>query len=170
MAEGVIKHTFVSTKPDSPDASIVSSSEWNAAHFLSGGSQGQIAMRDGASTTGFSWGNAPQATQATGTYSGASPSNPLAPNVVTFTTNANLLIFVNTIAVVSDASKATIFLRKDGGTIAQFDVSGAGLRGSNVFTFVETPGTHTYEASASLSSGSFTSLNINIVTFSIGVL
>lgn len=41
----MINHGFVSTKPDSPDVTIVGSSKWNADHIISGGNLGALVYQ-----------------------------------------------------------------------------------------------------------------------------
>jgi hypothetical protein len=52
----VLNHQFVSAVADSGDASLVQPSNWNAGHKFSGGTHGNVLMRDtGDATFGASW-------------------------------------------------------------------------------------------------------------------
>lgn len=58
MADVLVKPAFQSTAPDSGDATKLGPAAWNAARLFSGGTAGQVVVRDLASTTGASWGTA----------------------------------------------------------------------------------------------------------------
>ncbi len=47
----VITHVFVSTKPDSGDATLIRPSNWNDCHKLSSGTNGNLVMRDTSDAT-----------------------------------------------------------------------------------------------------------------------
>jgi hypothetical protein len=53
-----VKHRFVSAKPDSGDTSVVRpQADWNDGHVLSGGTNGQMLVRDDTQTDGWRWEN-----------------------------------------------------------------------------------------------------------------
>lgn len=58
MAE-IITHAFVSAKSDSPDTTLVSASEWNDGHVLSGGINGQILLFDNTEANNNRWTDGP---------------------------------------------------------------------------------------------------------------
>ena len=51
-------HRFVSAKPDSGDTSVVRpQADWNDSHVFSGGTNGQMLIRDDTQTDGWRWEN-----------------------------------------------------------------------------------------------------------------
>ena len=170
MAELQIKHAFVSTKPDSLNSTMVSSSEWNAPEVATGGSHGQAIVRDISQPSGLSTVQGVEATTATESYSGAPPTTPLADTVRTFTTAATILIIVNIAAVVSDSSNTTAFVKRNGVVVAQYGFPGTGFMSSYSLVLNESPGSITLTVECSLSSGTFTSVSATIITMTIGRL
>lgn len=170
MAELRINHAFVSTKPDSPDPSIISSSEWNAAEVATGGLHGQIIARDGTVASGLSTVHGAALTTASESYSGASPSAPLADTVINFTSAAQLLLLVTITATVSDSSNVTVDVRRDGLSIGTFICNGSGRADMVSLVRTEAAGAHTYTVVCSLGTGTFTNLTAFLHSLSIGTL
>lgn len=170
MADVLINHSFVSTKPDSPDNSLVSSSEWNANELISGGSSGQVLVRDGSSPTGGTWVDGPAAAQGNESHTGASPSPPLGDISAVATTNIKAIVSVNTACITSGGAASTVLVQENGVDLISYKVGGAGLTGSLTFVVARTPGTYTYTAIVTADSGTFTSLNVIIAVLTIGVL
>ena len=56
MADVKVNHAYVSSKPSSPDSTKIDGPRWNADLVFSGGSDGEIPVRDSASATGTIWG------------------------------------------------------------------------------------------------------------------
>ncbi len=82
-------HTFESLKSDSPDTTLVSSSEWNDSHSFSGGINGQTLVYDNTEPYNMRWTDGIQSFLA-GTYT-ISSSTPTPLNdilLITFTTTS----------------------------------------------------------------------------------
>jgi hypothetical protein len=170
MADVIITNPFVSTKPDSPDSSIVSSSEWNAAQFVSGGLQGQLFARNAGSLTGASYVDGAKINFANATYSGATPSPELCSITLTFNSTVFLMVIAALSAVTSGAANVVVAVKRDGATVDQFTIGGTGLATSYPFVIGESPGTHIYTISIAAVSGTFTSAGVRLLTFSVGAV
>lgn len=170
MAEIHIKHAFVSTKPDNPDGSIVSSSEWNAPLLVTGGTHGQVLVRDGASSTGVSVVTGPSAGLGTSSYSGVSPTPPLASTSITIPTGAFIFLAVNIAAVTSGLASVTAVLRESGVDIATIRASGSGLNNGASYVVSRFAATYVYDVICTADSGTFTSLFVSIPSLYVGVL
>lgn len=55
MADVVVVHKFVSGKADGPDPTLVQPSKWNQDHNFSGGTDGQVLVRDSTQVDGANW-------------------------------------------------------------------------------------------------------------------
>lgn len=55
MAEVEVNHPFISPKPASADPTRIDGPKWNDDMVFAGGSDGQVASRDSATTNGASW-------------------------------------------------------------------------------------------------------------------
>lgn len=51
----IVKHKFVSAKPDGPDATKLRPSNWNDEHAFAGGALGSLLYRDTGSSDGANW-------------------------------------------------------------------------------------------------------------------
>lgn len=93
MAESGILHKFVSAKADSPDPTLVSASEWNEAHVMSGGLNGQRLVFDNTQPNNFRWVDGLREYNAAQVFSvsTATPLNNLAVINFTLTTPAVVL-------------------------------------------------------------------------------
>jgi hypothetical protein len=162
MADTVhVKHAFVSTKPDSPDSSLVSSSEWNASELFSGGVQGDTIARDSGSATGASWVSGVRAQSDSDTHTGASPSPALLDIVVTLTGAANILAIPVIVAVTSGGSVCTLSLRENGTPLSGWTAPGNGVANNNPILLVRSAGSYAYTVVATASGAeTFTSLNV----------
>jgi hypothetical protein len=172
MADAVhIKHAFVSTKPDSPDTSLVSSSEWNASLVVTGGTQGQLVARDAESSTGVSYIDRPFITAAGDSHSGSSPSGGLSDRAVTVNGIAYIVLMPSATVTTSGGATSTVQLRENGVNIsgASFVVSGAGITGSFQWVLSKSTGTYTYDMIVTASSGTFTAVSTILAVFAIGV-
>jgi hypothetical protein len=168
MADVIILPPFISTKPDSPDSSIVSSSEWNAARLISGGLQGQLMARSSGSLTGASYVDGAKINLSSASYSGASPAD-VTSLVITFTTTVQLMLVYHATAVTSGSANVLVSLKRDGAVVDTFTIDGIGHGASAPFVIGESPSTHTYTVALTAVSGTFTSSNARLVAFSIGV-
>ena len=165
-----INHPFVSTKPDSADAGVVSSSEWNAPAVVTGGATGQMIVRDSGSPTGVGSVAGPGGTGVNEQYTGASPSPAMADTILTFNTSVFCMIAVTINVVTSGGAAVTGILKEDGVEVVSLRASGAGLTASSTFIIFRAAGTHTYTVVCTTDSGTFTALSVSIATLSIGVL
>lgn len=55
MADVLVKPAFQSTVPDTGDTTKLGPNAWNAARQFTGGTDGDVVVRDPASSTGASW-------------------------------------------------------------------------------------------------------------------
>ena len=170
MAALNINHQHVSTKPDSADSSLVSSSEWNAPLVATSGAHNQIVVRDGGSATGLGLIDGPGAAIATESHSGAGPTPELADTVVTLTTSGFVLLFVTVRALVSDSSTVTVFVKRNGAVIDQYTVPGTGFSNCQAVLRLELAGSYTYTVACGLGSGTFTSVTGTITYLKLGTL
>jgi hypothetical protein len=162
MVAVLVNHAFVSAKPDSPDGTIVSASEWNASALMTAGNQGQLVARDGGSVTGATYVDGSGVQINSGTYSGSSPSTDLAQLLVTNNTPANILLIATIAAVTSGGANVQGFIKRNG-------VAGAGVHGQVSFVIGEnSPATVTWTVAVSTISGTFNSLSISFIALSLG--
>ena len=124
MADQVdVKHAFVSSKVDSSDASLVSSSEWNASLLFSGGTNGSVALRDPTKPSGARWGQPIfVVSSAISNYVGPSPSPPLGGVSVSVQDHAVALVMPTIACTVSSGIDAvyTVAFRRNGIVIGTF--------------------------------------------------
>ena len=170
MAEVLVKHRFVSAKPDSADGSMVSSSEWNDSEVFSGGEHGQILARDGGSSTGASYIARPVITDVGGSHTGASPSGALCTTVLTFTTSVYCMLTLTVNAVTSGSATVSVVLKEDGVDQMTVRAPGTGLTASGTRALARSAGAHTYTVVATADSGTFTSFTVQLATLTIGVI
>lgn len=168
MADVLVNHAFVSSKPDSADASIVSSSEWNAAALFANGLQGQLLARSSSSLTGAVYIDGAKISLSPGTHSGASPSPSICPLVLTFNTTTFLQITATAVAATSGGATVTIAIERNGSTVDSFVIVGTGTHGATSFVIGEAPGTYTYTLKGTATAGTFTSLAARLIAFSVG--
>lgn len=171
MAEAVqVRHAFVLSKTDSPDPTIVSSSEWNAAELFTGGGHGQILTRDGTSLTGASYINKPVMTGFVGSHAGVSPSPPLCVTNVIIEGLSYALVTTTVNAVTSGGAAVSIGVYVNDILHQTIQAPGSGFSASGTFVLLLNPSGYTYKAIATAVSGTFTSLTITLATFAIGTL
>lgn len=172
MADSVlINHPFVSMKPNSSDGSIVSSTAWNAADVISGGSAGQMLVRNPADPQGASWVHGPQITFAQANHNGAAPSPFLCTIVITFTSVAAVQLAVMASIVTADASAGTVQLYRDGVLVSQETVNAQGhFVCTRVQAINENAGTHTYALKVTSGGAVITSSTTQLTIFSVGRL
>jgi len=171
MAEGFITHAFISAKADSPDTSLVSSSEWNDNHVIGGGVNSQILTRDTSTVHGASWINAPLIQTASGTYSGGNLSAALAPITVVTNSNAILLIIVSGSATLATGTTATLSLYRDGTQTRIYTFTSDGqVRPVIAELFSEAAGSHTWSIILSTSGANYTASNVTLQIMTIGRL
>lgn len=170
MVDVLVKHAFVSTKPDSSDSSMVSSSEWNAAEVFSGGTHGQLVARDGGAATGASYIARPNVTGVGGSHSGASPTAVLCTTVVVATTAVFTCITATVSTITSGGAGVTVTVYEDGVAQMTLRASGAGFSSSGTINLARSPGSKTYTLQATADSGTFTSFVATLVTLTVGVV
>lgn len=169
MAAVDIRHAFVSAKVDSADSSIVSKDEWNNAHVLTGGSQGQLAARDAGSVTGGTYVDGSTVQINSGSYSGSSPSTDLAQILATNNTPANVYCLATIAAVTSGGANVQAFIKRNGVAVANGLGGGAGLNFAVAFVIGEnSPATVTWTVAVSTIAGTFTSLSISFMVMEFG--
>jgi hypothetical protein len=169
-APALVNHAFVSAKPDSPDGTIVSSSEWNNVLLLTGGSQGQALLRDAGSVTGASWIDGPNIQVNSGTYNGSSPSPDLAQILVTNNTAAYTMAFATIAAVTSGGANVNAFIKRNGVATTNWIANGLGQHSTMLIAIGEfNPGTVTWTVAVATIAGSFTSLTVQLMTLRLGI-
>lgn len=166
MADQVeVNHAFVSAKPDSSDATIVSANEWNADLLFSGGADGQPLIKDSSKTTGAKFGQAPLAYRTSDTYSGASPSGAMASTAITTTDVANLMFFVNINATLASGNTVTVEIKRNGAVQRTRTARATGEYFCVAADVVaETAGTNTWTLVCS-AGANFTALAVEFVAF-----
>lgn len=170
MAEVRIGHSFVSTKPDSADSSLVSANEWNADELFKNGSPGQTIIRDAGQVTGAKWVQGVSSVQTSGNAGGVVTSLPIAANPITFTTNCILLLMLYAQAITSAGQAVTLTMRRDAVTTLTPNWAGNGIGGIAIIDVrSEAPGTHTYDVVASVASGTITTVSVSLTALVIGV-
>lgn len=136
----LLVHPFVSAKSDTADATLVQPSNWNDGHKFTGGSHGNVLMRDTSDTTyGASWianaNNAVLSTNGSGVPSWVTtlPTG-VQDNITRLGTIAVAASFASTLAVTGAAtfadsaltlSHASAVLTFSGATAPAIDFSGA---------------------------------------------
>lgn len=159
MSEQVdVKHAFVSTKPDSSDASLVSSSEWNAPLLISGGISGAPLLRDTTKATGARWGQ-PIGVISAGIsgYTGPSPSPPLGTVSISILDHTVALVMPTIACTVSTGvdSVYTVTFRRNGVNIGAFFFAANGahetILSADGLSFA--PATYVYDLVVSTSGG-----------------
>jgi|SRR5215510_6454532 len=169
MADVLVNHAFVTAKADSPDPTLVSASEWNAAEVFSGGVLGQLVKRDTGSIQGATYIDGPNVHVGGGTYSGASPSPALAAVVLTMATASLVMIAVNANVVLSTGNTYTLVVRRNGAT---FRTRSARATGEFFCVAVdlaaEAVGTVTFDVVISVGAGTFTSAALELQVLTIG--
>lgn len=171
MPSILVNHPFVSTKPDSADSTIVSSSEWNAPLKFDNGTNGQAAVRNSADPQGASWVHGPEVRNNQNNHSGVAPSPPLAVTTITFTSNAVAHLSVVASCLTADASAGIIQLYRDGvlRNSTNLPVNGQVVT-ARVDSINEVPGTHTYHLVMTSSGANITTSFAQLVTLVIGTL
>src|SRR4030095_1069936 len=145
MAEVSITHSFVSAKAEHPDATVVSTNEWNTPLLISGGSTGQTVVRDQTQPHGARWVQGPQIVSNSGAYSGGAQTSPGLASIsvaVAVGTTAAIVLSANVSVQASSGQVTTITLYRDGSPLRTFSVSGASLAGCRCDIFTEPSGTH----------------------------
>lgn len=170
MPQVNINHAFVSSKPDSPDGSLISSSEWNSPLIVTGGSHSQMLVRDATSPTGVSVVAGPLIASANDTYAGAAPTPAMGTLSLIMSTASKVILFTNMAANVSDSSNAIGYIYRDGVIFSQFAFAGVGGAICQVASFEEAAGSHTYHVQSNLASGTFTLIVTTLVAFAIGTI
>jgi hypothetical protein len=169
--EVLIKHRFISTKPDSPDTTIASSSEWNDSAVLSAGVHGDFLVRDTTKPNGAGWVFGQRVTGASGTFAGASPSTNIAPITIVTNSPSSGLVF----ATVSQANGTSV---SSVATLYQNGVPVASIVCANnaVVTLVApvslaSPGSYTFFVSiATTGNVAITSSAVNIAAMIFGTV
>ena len=119
MAE-TITHAFVSAKSDSPDTTLVSATEWNAAHVLSGGINGQVFVYDNTQPNNIRWTDGAKIYNNTYTVPSSTPSPILNVAGITFTPNSPVIFSISVTLEdfsTSGALPLTFTLKLDGNSI-----------------------------------------------------
>lgn len=172
MADAVkINHAFVSAKIDSTDASIVSSSEWNADEVLSGGQNGQVVLKDATKPSGAKWGQAIASFSGAVSYAGASPSPPLGTTSVVITDHALVLVILTLAATLSAGTTYTVTIRRNGVVQVSY-VFAAAAHQTIIAPFLEgTPGTVVFDITAATTTGgaTFSALSGNVTALTLPV-
>jgi hypothetical protein len=159
----ILTHTFVSAKADSPDSSLVSASEWNDGHLLTGGSNGQIIVFDNTQPKNARWTDGPTLTSASATGpTGAATATNLAP--VTFTANSVgvALVSFSVYVATSGATTVVVAVTLNGvdqytqGIVTPFNMA---LSYSSGFNYGA--GSHTIAIRLAATAGTITQLNVN---------
>lgn len=169
-APTLINHAFVSAKPDSPDGTIVSASEWNNVLLLTGGSQGQLVARDSGSVTGASWIDGANIQVNSGTYNGSSPSPDLAQIFVTNNSASYTLLFATVAAVTSGGANVNAFIKRNGVATTNWIANGLGQHSTMSIAIGEfSPATVSWVIAVSTIAGTFTSLAVQLMTLRLGI-
>lgn len=123
----VITHTFHTTKPDSPDSSLVSASEWEDGHTVLGGANGQTLTFDNTQPKNVRWKDGSTIRATAMTYSGATPSTML--GLLAFATVSHTIatIFVDFLSTISSGTTTTITIFVDGTAFANFVMQADGF-------------------------------------------
>lgn len=168
----IVTHAFVTTKPDSPDPSLVSASEWNEGHVLQGGSNGQVLVFDNTQVKNarFIDGGAIASASATGPTGGTTVTG-IAPITFTATSNEALFISLTAYAEASVAAVINYFVIINGvsvygqGVVLPFS---SALSWSHVAA--RGPGACTVAVNATLSVGVINALDVRLSLIRIGIL
>jgi hypothetical protein len=172
MVDVLITSPFLLTKPESPDNTIVSTSEWNAAKLITGGAPGQVLARDGASATGATWIDGTAVQRTSENFSGSIVNTaPMAPAIISCTSNAFIFVQPYVLLVLAVGSSAVMAIRRNGTSVATGQVKADGFF-YQAFSYVasEVPGTYTYDVILSGTSGAITTANVVITTIRLGRL
>jgi hypothetical protein len=172
MVDVLITSPFVLTKPESADPTIVSTSEWNAAKLIAGGTSGQVLVRDAASGTGASWVDGPAVQRVSDAFSGSATTTPgMALAIVNCTSNAFVIVQPHAILVLAAGNAAVMSIRRNGTVIATGAIraDGAFYQPFN-WVFSEAPGVYNYDLLFSGTSGAITSANAVLTAIRLGRL
>lgn len=170
MAEVQIAHAFVSAKADSPDPTLVSSSEWNDyLHFING-NDAQMLLRATTTNTGAVWAEGPAILRPSDAFSGSQVTTPaLCSTPLTFATSVFILLLPSVSVTLTAGTGAILSIRRNAVAIAT-----GPIRCDSTFLSpfpmyaVETPGTYTYDMLISGTSGSVTNVSAILTIFTIG--
>jgi hypothetical protein len=172
MGEVLITSSFVLTKPESSDNTIVSTSEWNGPKLITGGSPGQVLVRDTTSSTGASWIDGAAVQRVSDAFTGSATTTPgMALTIVTCASNAYVTVQPHVNLVLAVGNAAVMSIRRNGTVI----VTGA-MRGDGAFyqpfswVFSESPGTYNYDLLFSGTSGAITSASAVLTATKVGRL
>lgn len=172
MVDVHIAHTFVSAKADSPDPTLVSSSEWNDFLEAVNGNNSQMMLRNNTSPYGMTWVDGPSIVQGSGAFTGSQVTTPpLCSTSPTFASGVYVLLLPSVLVTLTAGNGAILSIRRNAVVIA----SGAIRCDSTFFSpftgyAVESAGTFTYDILISGTSGSVTNVNATLTIFSIGKL
>jgi hypothetical protein len=172
MVDVLITSPFVLTKPESPDNTIVSNSEWNAAKLVGGGSPGQILARDSGSATGASWIDGLAVQRTSDVFNGSATTTPtLASTIVACATNAFVIVQPYILATLAVGTNAVLSIRRNGALVATGNIR-ADSAFYQPFNFVvsEAPGTYTYDVLVSGTTGAVTNCQVVLTTLRFGKL
>jgi hypothetical protein len=172
MADVLITSPFVLNKPESPDNTIVSNSEWNAAKLIAGGSPGQVLIRDSQSPTGASWVDGMLVQRTGEAFNGSITNTPgMALNIMNCSSNAFVEVKPHVLVVLAVGTNAVMSIRRNGVVV----VTGA-IRADGAYyqpftwLFSEAPGVYNYDLIFSGTSGAITSINAVITAIRYGRL
>jgi hypothetical protein len=168
MAE-IITHAFVTTKPDSPDPSLVSATEWNDGHTFSGGSNGQTLAADNTQPKGIRWIDGTVQFTGSANILGGSPQT---VTLATFTANTPAIIILAyaTYQVCTPSASAGLNLMLDGSSIANFVVPN-GVDATRTLIIQCDAGNHTLTATYTAAGATFNApSNITLSGMRIGRL
>lgn len=159
MAEVQVTHTFVSSKPDSPDPTLVSSNEWNAAHKAQGGSDGQVGMRSSGAASGEVWVHGPTVLRTQDAFTGSVGTTPAMASTVVILSSAAYVLLVPSVKVqLALGSDGICSVFRDGAPLVTGEIR---ADSTYVMPFpavvAETGGSHTYHVLITGSSGLITS-------------
>jgi len=172
MAELLINHAFVSAKPDSPDTSLVSSSEWNAPLVATGGQSGQIVTRDTTVAHGVSLIEGVAVTRTSDSFSGNVGTTPgMASVIITCQTRAFILVLPHVNVTVAVGNIAVMSIRRNGTVIATGNIRADALFYTPFnWLFDEVAGTYTYDLLFTGQSGNVTNVSAVLSTMKMGHL
>lgn len=167
-----IKHSFVSTKPDSPDPTVVSSSEWNAPLVVSAGATGQVLVRNGAEALGASYIDGATVQRVSDSFIGSASTTPaMSLTTVTFTSNGVVLLVPNMLVVLATGTGGTLSIQRNGVNIVTGPINCSNVWFTPFTGFsIEVPGTYTYNILISGSTGVVTNAQTVLNVLKLGTV
>lgn len=166
-----ILHSFVSAKSNGPDTTLVRPSDWNDGHALAGGINGQIIMYDNTQDNNIAWVDGPSL-QSGSASSGATGSPYNTSTLVTLnpTGNAIAILMPNLYVITSGGASYTFELKSNSVTILNIVTVNSGAQFGYPHAFNFAAGSKALSVTLTASSGTFTSITLNIYAYMIGKL